>query len=69
MRFLIPDGGVSALDAPGHEFWWPEADAELFDTIVRHTHVNEARRIVRVPAHINDMAFVDEVVRNVRSVL
>ncbi|MEP6723725.1 MAG: Tm-1-like ATP-binding domain-containing protein, partial [Variovorax sp.] len=69
VRFLIPDGGVSALDAPGHEFWWPEADAELFDTIVRHTHVNEARRIVRVPAHINDMAFVDEVVRNVRSVL
>ena len=69
VRFLIPDGGVSALDAPGHVFWWPEADAELFDAIVRHTEQTEARRIVRVPAHINDTAFVDEVVRNVRNVL
>ena len=69
VRFLIPDGGVSALDAPGHAFWWPEADAELFEAIVRHTEQTEARRIVRVPAHINDTAFVDEVVRNVRNVL
>ena len=69
VRFLIPDGGVSALDAPGHAFWWPEADAELFDAIVRHTEQTETRRIVRVPAHINDTAFVDEVVRNVRNVL
>ena len=69
VRFLIPDGGVSALDAPGHEFWWPEADAELFDAIVRHTEPTEARRIVRVPAHINDTAFISEVVRHVRSVL
>jgi len=69
VRFLIPDGGVSALDAPGHAFWWPEADAELFDAIVRHTGQTETRRIVRVPAHINDTAFVDEVVRNVRDVL
>ena len=69
VRFLIPDGGVSALDAPGHAFWWPEADAELFDAILRHTEQTEARRIVRVPAHINDTAFVDEVVRNVRNVL
>jgi len=68
VRFLIPDGGVSALDAPGHAFWWPEADAELFDAIVRHTEQTETRRIVRVPAHINDTAFVDEVVRNVRNV-
>lgn len=69
VRFLIPDGGVSALEAPGHEFWWPEADAELFDAIVRHTDPTEARHIVRVPAHINDTAFVAEVIRNVRSVL
>ena len=69
VRFLIPDGGVSALDAPGQAFWWPEADAELFDAIVLHTEQTEARRIVRVPAHINDAAFIAEVVRNVRSVL
>lgn len=67
VRFLVPDGGVSALDAPEHAFWWPEADAELFDAIVRHTEQSESRRIVRVPAHINDAAFIAEVVRHVRS--
>ena len=30
VRFLLPEGGVSALDAPGHAFWDPEADAALF---------------------------------------
>jgi uncharacterized protein (UPF0261 family) len=68
VRFLIPAGGVSALDAPGQAFWWPEADAELFDAIVRHTEQTEMRRVVWVPAHINDAAFIDEVVRNVHSV-
>ncbi|HTP72939.1 MAG TPA: Tm-1-like ATP-binding domain-containing protein [Burkholderiaceae bacterium] len=68
VRFLIPEGGVSALDAPGCAFWWPEADAALFDAIVRHTEQTETRRVVRVAAHINDAAFVTEVVRNVRSV-
>ncbi|MBI3368587.1 MAG: Tm-1-like ATP-binding domain-containing protein [Burkholderiales bacterium] len=68
VRFLIPEGGVSALDAPGHAFWWPEADAELFDAIARHTEQTELRRIVRVPAHINDAAFIAEVVRVLRGV-
>jgi uncharacterized protein (UPF0261 family) len=67
--FLIPEGGVSALDAPGHAFWWPEADAALFDAIIQHTEPSEARRVVRVPAHINDAAFIAEVVRTVRRVL
>jgi uncharacterized protein (UPF0261 family) len=69
VRFLIPEGGVSALDAPGGAFWWPEADAALFDAILQHTEQTEARRIVRVPAHINDATFIAEVVRTVRSVL
>ena len=30
VRFLLPEGGVSALDAPGHAFHDPEADAALF---------------------------------------
>ena len=38
VRFLIPEGGVSALDAPGQTFRWPEADAALFDAITQYTH-------------------------------
>ena len=33
MRFLIPEGGVSGLDAPGKPFWDPAADRALFDAI------------------------------------
>ena len=36
VRFLLPEGGVSALDAPGHAFWDPEADAALFSAIDRN---------------------------------
>ena len=31
VRFLIPEGGVSGLDAPGKPFWDPAADRALFD--------------------------------------
>ena len=67
VRFLIPEGGVSARDAPGQPFWSPEADAALFDAITVNTDLTDTRRIVRVPAHINDAAFIAEVVRSVRS--
>ena len=30
VRFFLPEGGVSALDAQGQPFWDPEADAALF---------------------------------------
>ena len=33
VRFLIPEGGVSGIDAPGKPFWDPAADQALFDTI------------------------------------
>ena len=69
VRFLIPEGGVSALDAPGQPFWWPEADAALFDAITQHTHQTPQRRIVRVAAHINEARFIDLVVAVVRGLL
>lgn len=68
VRFLIPEGGVSALDAPGQPFWWPQADAALFDAIEQHTKQGPRRRVLRVPAHINDAAFIAAVVAAVRSV-
>ncbi len=33
VRFLIPENGVSAMDAPGQPFHDPEADAALFDAL------------------------------------
>jgi uncharacterized protein (UPF0261 family) len=55
--FLIPEGGVSALDAPGQPFHDPAADAALFEAIESGTHRTATRRVIRLPHHINDPAF------------
>ena len=69
VRFLLPEGKVSALDAPGLPFWWPAADAALFDAIEQHTESTATRRVERVAAHINDAAFIERVVGAVRELL
>jgi len=63
VRFLIPEKGVSALDAPGQPFHDPEADAALFDAIARNFKETSNRRLVRVAHHINDPGFADAAVR------
>lgn len=57
VRFLIPEGGVSALDAPGQAFWDPQADAALFEALESRLVQTADRRLVRVPCHINDPLF------------
>ena len=57
VRFLLPTGGVSALDAPGQPFWDPAADTALFDTLAAELRETEHRKLVRLPYHINDPAF------------
>ncbi|GEL17713.1 Tm-1-like ATP-binding domain-containing protein [Pseudonocardia asaccharolytica] len=55
--FLLPVGGVSALDAPGQPFWDPDADEALFATLESEVRQTEHRRVVRVPHHLNDSEF------------
>lgn len=62
VRFVIPEGGVSALDAPGQPFHDPEADRALFDAISQRFEETASRRLVRVPHHINDPAFAEVIV-------
>jgi len=57
VRFLLPLGGVSALDAPGQPFWDPEADAALFETLTSEFQQTDRRKLVRLPFHINDPNF------------
>lgn len=57
VRFLIPEGGVSALDAPGQAFHDEAADAALFQALYDHVRQTDKRRLVRVPCHINDPLF------------
>lgn len=59
VRFLLPLGGVSAIDVPGMPFHDPAADAALFDTIRAGFVPAPNRRLIEVPAAINDRAFAD----------
>ncbi len=62
VRFLIPEGGVSALDAPGQAFWDPQADAALFEALQANVVQTADRRLIRVPCHINDPLFAQTAV-------
>lgn len=57
VRFLLPAGGVSALDAPGQPFWDPAADTALFETLASEIRQTNHRKLVRLPFHINDPGF------------
>jgi uncharacterized protein (UPF0261 family) len=66
VRFLIPEGGFSALDAPGQPFWSPEADQAFITTLEKHCIQTARRQIVRLPWNINDRKFAAEAVTQFR---
>jgi uncharacterized protein (UPF0261 family) len=59
VRFLLPEGGVSMIDAPGKPFHDPEADNALFEAVEKTVRQTASRRIERVDANINDPVFVN----------
>ncbi len=63
VRFLIPEKGVSAIDAPGKPFHDPEADRVLFASLERHFRPGPDRKLLRLPHHVNDPEFADELVK------
>ncbi|MCZ8542835.1 ABC transporter permease [Mesorhizobium qingshengii] len=62
VRFLLPEGGVSMLDAPGQAFHDPEADNALFEAIEKTVRQTPSRHVERVRANINETPFVDAVI-------
>ncbi len=61
VRFLLPEGGVSAIDAPGQPFHDPDADAALFAALEDQVQQTEQRRLLRVPHHVNAPEFAQAV--------
>jgi uncharacterized protein (UPF0261 family) len=57
---LVPLRGVSAIDREGQPFWWPEADAALFQSLRNwmSPHVN----LIELDLHINDAKFAETAV-------
>ena len=68
VRFLLPEGGVSALDAPDMPFWNPEARTALYDAIEKDFTASDSRQIVRVTHHINDPEFATAAVDALKSI-
>ncbi len=52
---FVPKRGVSALDREGQPFWWPEADAALFQSL--RNWLSPSVRLVELDLHINDPEF------------
>ncbi|AFL50301.1 UPF0261 protein [Sinorhizobium fredii USDA 257] len=68
LRFLIPERGVSALDIEGGAFFDPAADAALFEALETTVERIDARRIERLPLHINDPQFAEAAVAAYRDI-
>ncbi len=57
VRLFLPEGGVSALDAPGRPFWDPSARAALFAALEQTVRQTAGRQVIRLPYHINAPEF------------
>jgi uncharacterized protein (UPF0261 family)/ABC-type branched-subunit amino acid transport system ATPase component len=68
VRFLLPEGGVSAVDMPGKPFWDAEADRALFATIEQGFRATADRQLRKLPYHINDPRFADALVQAFREI-
>ena len=57
VAFFLPLKGFSMLDAPGKEFWWPEADRAFYDAIKDHLKADIP--VFEMDCNINDAEFAD----------
>jgi uncharacterized protein (UPF0261 family)/ABC-type branched-subunit amino acid transport system ATPase component len=69
VRFFLPEGGVSALDAPGQPFWDPDADAALFRALDQTVRQTSNRQLVRLTRNINEPEFAAAIVAAFRSIV
>jgi uncharacterized protein (UPF0261 family)/ABC-type branched-subunit amino acid transport system ATPase component len=69
VRFFLPQGGVSALDAPGQPFWNPEADAALFRALDQTVRQTGNRQLIRLKCNINEGEFAAAIVAAFRSLV
>jgi uncharacterized protein (UPF0261 family) len=67
VTIMLPLKGLSELDAPGGLFWWPEANAALFDAIKKN--LKSGIKVVELDCNINDPEFADMAAQTLQSML
>jgi len=68
VRFLLPEKGVSLIDAEGQPFYDPEADEALFTAIEETVEQTADRTVTRHPYNINDPEFATALIDAFRDV-
>ncbi|WP_145476248.1 Tm-1-like ATP-binding domain-containing protein [Yersinia similis] len=69
VRFLIPEGGFSALDAPGQPFWDKNALTAFIRTLEETVIQTDKRRVVHYPFNINDPLFAQAAIENFKEIV
>lgn len=64
---LLPLQGVSQLDSVSGEFWWPEADAALYEAL--RERLRSDIPVVELDANINDPQFADRAAQELLGML
>jgi uncharacterized protein (UPF0261 family) len=64
---LIPLGGYSYSDRPGHPFYDPEANAALFEAL--ESDLESQVPLLAVEAHVNDPAFAEAMAAKMRELM
>ena len=67
VRFFLPEGGVSALDAPGQPFEDRAAREALFASLEATVQQTPSRQLIRLPYHINAPEFAAALVSAFRA--
>lgn len=67
VAFFLPLKGLSMLDAPDKEFWWPEANQALFDAI--KGNLKSEIPIYELDCNINDDEFADAIANKMLELL
>ena len=69
VRMLVPSGGFSALDEPGKEFWFPEANRALVHELQCAFVQSSTHQLRILPQHINSPEFSQALVEALNEVL
>ena len=67
VRFFLPEGGVSALDAPGKPFHDLTARSALYAALTETVRQTASRQLIRVPHHINAPEFAGALIAEFRN--
>ncbi|UAN54581.1 Tm-1-like ATP-binding domain-containing protein (plasmid) [Serratia sp. JSRIV002] len=69
VRFIIPEGGFSALDAPGQPFFDPNARQAFAEGLESTVIPTAQRQIIRTSHHINAPEFCSLVIEQFQNVM